>query len=467
VASGDSRGAQAGFRYGGGEGPTSWRVYGKHLDMRHTELAGGGAINDARHQSQVGFRVDGQRGADSWTVQGGAMRGRSGQAEPGVLTVTGINPVLEDIATGGVNLSGAWERQLDAGGSVRVRGAVERAERRAWPTFSQAVNIAQLQLLHTLPALGAHSVVWGLGHRRSWDKVDSSEIVAFLPAYARQAWSSIFVQDEVALRDNLELTVGVRAARNPYTGNEWLPTLRLAWKAAPAHLLWTGLSRTVRAPSRLDADAFVPGKPPYLLRGGPLVRSEVARVLELGYRGQPLAQLNFSVTAFHNRYDDLRTQEVDPGMTFVTFANGMQGRASGVELWGTWQAGARWRIAGGYTALHERLWLKPGSNDLAGPGSAGKDPSCTAQLKSTFDVRDGQQFELAVRRVAALDNPAVPAYTAVDARYLWSVRPGLEAALFGQNLNGSHGEYGAQQWRTEVPRSVGMRLTWQMANRAP
>lgn len=451
-----TRGAEAGFRYGSG----NWRVYGKHLAQGHTELASGAAIDDGREQSQVGFRADWQRGADTFSLIGDAYHGHSGQPEPGALAVTGQKLVLEDLITSGVHVNGSWRRALAAGGSLTAQASLERSLRSAQPTFSEAINLVDAQLLHTLPALGQHQLVWGASYRRTWDEVGNSPLAAFLPPRVRQDWYSLFAQDELSLRDNLDLTVGARSEHNPYTGAEFLPTVRLAWTPAPAHLLWAGLSRTVRAPARLDADTFVPGKPPYILRGGPAIRSEVARVAELGYRGRPLPELSYSVTVFHNRYDDLRTQQIDPSRTFLTFTNLMEGKASGIEMWGSYQAGKRWRLSAGYTALRESMWLKPGANDTAGPGSVGKDPRHTAQLRSTFEVAPGQQFELAVRDVGSLRNPAVPAYTAVDARYLWLLRPGLELSLTGENLNGSHAEYGQVAYRTEVPRSAALRLVW-------
>lgn len=128
------------------------------------------------------------------------------------------------------------------------------------------------------------------------------------------------------------LVVGGRVERNPYPGAELLRTVRLAWSPAPAHSLLASASRTVRGPSRLNADAFIPGRAPYVLRGGPAIRSEDAKVVKLGYRSQPTAQLSYSVTAFFNEYDHLRTQEVHPSGTFVMFGILMQGRARGLAL---------------------------------------------------------------------------------------------------------------------------------------
>jgi iron complex outermembrane receptor protein len=459
VVSAGQGGYDAGFRQGGALAGGHWRAYGKHLDQRHTELATGARVNDARHQSQLGFRADWERGAHQFSAHGSAYRGRAQQAEPGVVQ-TGAALVLGPVATSGVNLTGRWTSALAGGGNLSVQGTFDHSKRDVPPAFAESLDIADLQLQHLMPALGAHTVVWGASYRRTWDDVSNSEVLAFLPAKASQTWTSLFAQDEIALRENLRLVLGARVEHNPYTGSEFLPTMRLAWNAGPAHTLWAGASRTVRAPSRLDADAFIPGRAPFILRGGRAIRSEVATVLELGYRGQPLPGLSYSMTAFHNNYDHLRTQEVDAGGTFITFGNLMEGRASGVEMWGNYQATPAWRLSAGLLALHESLTLKAGSNDEAGPGMSGKNPSHTAQLRSSFKVSDDKEFDVALRKVGALSNPDVPGYTAIDARFGWRLQKGVELSLVGHNLNGGHGQYGPLETRTEVGRSLGVKLVW-------
>jgi iron complex outermembrane receptor protein len=451
------RGYDTGFRHGRGH----WRVYGKYRDERRTDTEAGAAIDDARHQAQLGFRGDWERGAHQFSVHGNAYRGKAEQPRPGAIQ-TGAPFELGRIDTSGVNLTGRWAAALGGGASVSAQAYVDHTKRSVPPTFSESLDIADLQVQHSLATIGAHTLVWGVNYRHTWDDVGNSAYVAFLPAKTSQAWSSLFAQDEIALRSNLRLIAGARVERNPYTGSEVLPTLRLAWTVAPAHTVWAAASRTVRAPSRLDVDTFIPGVAPFLLRGGPQVRSEVARVIELGYRAQPSTRLSYSVTAFHNDYDHLRTQEIDPGFTFITFDSLMQGKARGIEMWGNFQATPAWRLSGGLVALHQRMTLKPGSNDLDGPGSAGKDPSHTAQLRSALNVAHDMDFDLVVRKVGRLSNPDVPGYTAVDARFGWRVRKDLELSVFGQNLNGGgHGEYGPQATRTAVDRALGAKLVWQ------
>jgi iron complex outermembrane receptor protein len=226
------------------------------------------------------------------------------------------------------------------------------------------------------------------------------------------------------------------------------------------HAFWAAVSRTVRAPSRLDVDAYVPGAPPYLLAGGRGVRTETARVLELGYRGQAGQIVSYSVTAFRNLYDHLRTQDVTPAGQIV-FGNLMAGQARGLEAWGNVQMTQAWRLSAGATLLHEEFALKPGSRDQGSLMTTGRDPACTAQLRSSHAIDAARELELAVRRNGALGLPNVPAYWAVDARFGWRFAPGMELSVIGTNLNGGHAEYGVASVRTEVPRTVGVKFTWE------
>jgi iron complex outermembrane receptor protein len=461
VLRGDTDGAQAAFRHGGGSADGSWRVYGKVFGQGRSELSTGARMDDAWDQGQVGFRADWEHGDDRFSVNGNAWRGRQGQPAPGVIAAPGASVGVADILTRGANLTGRWERTLQSGGSVSVQAYVDHRYRQVPPTFTDAIDIADVQLQHSLPALGAHSIVWGGEYRYGWDSVTNSRFVAFLPASDRQAWASLFAQDEIALRDDLRLTAGARYERNPYTGAEFLPTLRLSWRVNPAHSLWAGFSRTVRAPSRLDVDAFIPGAPPYLLAGGPQVRSEVARVFELGYRGQVGQDLSYSVTAYRNLYDHLRTQDVASSGRSIVFGNLMEGQARGIEAWGSYQMSDAWRLSAGLTALHERFKLKPGSGDAGSVATTGADPAYTAQLRSSYAFDSARELELAVRRAGATARPEVAAYTAVDLRFGWRLANGMELSVIGANLNGSHGEYGAEGFRTEVGRSVGVKLAWQ------
>jgi iron complex outermembrane receptor protein len=449
------------LRYGGKLGTDGhYRVYGKYFDIDHTSTATGSPRDDAWHRGQVGFRADWTSARDQFMLQGNAYRGTVGQPTPGTI-VTGASFTLGDITISGANLAARWNRRLEDGSSFNLQAYYDRTERTVPPTFAETLNIIDVQFQHSLRPAGRHALTWGAGYRYGMDRITNSQYVAFLPAHVNQSWISLYAQDEITLRDNLRLTLGARLERNDYTGNEFLPSARLAWKPAPDHLLWTAASRAVRSPSRLDRDVFVPGSPPFLLNGGSDVRSEVATVYEVGYRGQPLPQLSYSVTAFRADYDHLRSQEIHSSGTFLLFGNGMEGRSSGIEMWATYQASRNWRLSGGLTLLDMDLRLKPGSTDPVGPRALGNDPTHQWLLRSSWDITSSHDLHVMVRRVGELPSPAVRAYTATDARLGWRVNRNLELSLTLQNIfDRAHSEYAQLTTQGEFGRSVFLKLLW-------
>ncbi|WP_241687727.1 TonB-dependent receptor [Janthinobacterium sp. 17J80-10] len=455
-----NREENASLRHGGKIGADgNYRIYLNYADRKNTSLENGNPVNDASHKTQAGFRTDWASARNQLTVEGNVYQGAQEQPAPGSIVIPGPNLALGDIRVSGFNLLSHWTHRLDGGASVNVQAYYDRTKRAIPPFFAETLDIADVQFQHALKPLGAHAIVWGANYRYSMDRVTNSDFFAFLPANLNQRWASLFAQDEITLRDDLKLTLGARMERNDYTGTEFLPSARLAWKTTPTSLAWAAASRTVRAPSRLDRDAYVPGRPPFLLDGGSNVVSEVAKVFEIGYRGQPTSRLSYSLTLFHNRYDDLRTQELAPSQTFVFFGNQMEGKASGMEIWGTWQASRQWRLSGGLTMLRERLRLKPGSIDVAAVNATGLDPGYRAMLRASVDLSSTSELDMIVRHVDALSSPTVPEYTTVDLRYGWKVRPDLEFSVTAQNLlGGGHAEYGDATTRSEFDRSLFVKL---------
>jgi iron complex outermembrane receptor protein len=455
-ATGGNRGTIGAFRYGAQTGSHGHlRGYAKYTDVRHSETANGTVKDDAGHRGIAGFRGDWTLGSNELTLLGNIYRGTEGQPPPGAIS-TGASFTLGLMTFSGANVTGLWKRQLNDDSAITVQAYFDRTERVVPPTFSERLNLFDVQFLHSWRLARIHNVAWGAEYRYGMDRVTNSPYVAFLPAHVNQKWFALFAQDEITLAKSLRVSLGIRTEHNDYTGSEFLPSARLAWNATPNHLLWTAASRTVRAPSRLDVDVFVPGGPPFILRGGPEVVSEIANVYELGYRGQPARSLTLSATAFHALYKDLRTQEIDPSRTFIFFSNGMKGRTNGVELWATYQATRRWRWSGGFTAIAQNYELEPGSNDVNGLNAQrGIDPKRSWRLRSSLDLARHSELDLVARYVSRRSFPDVPAYSAIDLRYAWHPRPGIELSVTGQNLFGEgHGELTDVSTRTEIGRAV-------------
>jgi iron complex outermembrane receptor protein len=459
--SGGQPDSQAALRYGGAIGDSgSFRAYAKLLNRNSTDTAAGTPLNDSGHRSLVGFRLDFGGSDNHFDLSGNAYHGLEGQPAPGAISVGGSGLALGDVEFSGSNLTARWDGSLASGGNLQLKAYFDRTERVVPPTFSEKLDILDLEFLHSLAPVGRHGVSWGFNYRRSRDRVINSQFFAFLPGNLNQAWASAFLQDKVALADSVDLTLGARVERNDYTGNEVLPSARIAWRLSPDHMLWAAASRAVRAPSRLDRDARIPGLPPFLLDGGPAADSELADVVEMGYRGQPTRRLSFSATVFHTAYDHLRTLTVAPAGTYYIFGSDMAGHATGAEFWGKFQATPTWRISAGLITLHEKLHLKPGGVDVTAPAQVGNDPSNTWQIRSSWDMGRSLEFDLAFRHVSDLERNLISAHTSLDARLGWRPREGLELAVSGRNLTGSHAEYGTLANRAELDRGVVVSLAW-------
>lgn len=458
-----NRGSNVSARYGVDlDGDGSYRIYSRHFNLNHTQLANGRDVDDAGQMSQVGFRADWERARSQVTMEGSLYRGDHGQPLPGSIVISGRPFTLRNIETKGGHLLARWTRKLDDGSEFNVQAYVDHTERVVPPTFSEKLDITDVQFQYALPREEKQAWVLGGQYRLGQDRVDNTSVnFAFLPADVNQTWTSLFAQNDITLSPSLRLTLGARLESNDYTGVEWLPNARLAWKPAADHLLWTALSRTVRAPSRLDRDPYIPSlvaNPPYLLAGGPGVDAEVARVFEIGYRGQPTPQSSVSLSWYRSLYDNLHTQELSATRNYLIFSGRMRAAINGLEAWGSYQPKSDWRLSAGFSGLYQRFALAADSTDRAGLAAArGKDPAQTWLLRSSWDGPHGHEFDATLRHVSMLNNPYVPGYLAFDLRWGWHVRTNLELSITGRNLLGtSHGEYTSVTTRSEIGPGVSL-----------
>ena len=214
----------------------------------------------------------------------------------------------------------------------------------------------------------------------------------------------------------------------------------------------------MRAPARLDHDISLPPNPPYFIAGGAGFESEVAKVAELGWRATPSAAFSISVTAFRHAWSRLRSGQLPPD---AQVQNMIEGTTHGVEGWLTWQPTAVWRVSTGMTQLRQNLRVKAGSTDPTGPSALGNDPRHQWLVRLSVNPAAGHELDIAMRRVAALPDPAVPAYSALDLRYARQLTEGLTLAVIGRNLlDRRHAEFGVASGRGELARSVLWQLAW-------
>src|SRR6185437_12275124 len=319
-----------------------------------------------------------------------------------------------------------------------------------------------VQIQQTLMAGSMNRVVWGAGERVNSYGIRNSTALLFFPASRSLTLSNLFIQNTFALSPTLSLTGGIKLEDDPYSGWVWQPDGRLSWMITPAAQLWAAASRAVRSPTPFDVDVVEKVAGTVFLTGNPDFHPERVDAYEIGYRSQPSPIVSFSVSAFFNHYEDLRTVETASSTAFIPlhWGNAMQGNTYGVEAWADVQLTDAWRMSPGVRTLHKDLRFTPGASGILDVAQAGNDPSVEASLRSALDLPGQLSFDASLRYVSALPDPRLPSYYELAARLAWQATHALEVALVGSNLlHARHLEYPGTDGEA-IPRSFRVQLRW-------
>lgn len=427
------------------------RVYVRGYDRADT-LRNGRDAGDGWEGGQVGFRSDFAYERDRFTLHGDVYSDR---------VASGV-PADPEGKLEGSNLVGRWTRTTGGGATFEVQAFYDRYERRARGILDR-VTTYDLQAQHTFEH-GRHRVVVGGGYRR-WDDEFANFVNGFVldPPSRDVTLANAFVQDQINFGD-VTLTLGIKGEDSSFSGTEWLPNARLAWRVNDTAMLWAAVSRAVRNPSRLDRELVFP---PFVMASD--FQPERLVAYELGYRGRPTERLSLSATVFLHSYEGLRSNEPTPGTFFpIRIGNGLEGETWGLEAWGDLDLTPDWRLSGGLTALGKDIGPSAGSLDNSGLAAQGHDPDLQAFLRSQARLRPDLDLDIRLRYVSDVPRELtggsldVPAYVEADARLAWRLNERVELSVAGFNLlDESHPE-ATEPRRSEARRSVqaGVRVNW-------
>jgi iron complex outermembrane recepter protein len=408
-------------RYGGSFGATGrFRVFASAYALGPTLMLSGDDANDDWNGAQAGFRADWGGAENTFMTQGAFF--------------------ADDLDAGGRreggHLQGSWRRTLGDGSSFEVRSYYSSEQRdaalRATPGTFDSSATWDVSVQHNTSIGQTHQIVWGAGYRN----VDSEFINTLNPAGFEQPRRTLetlnlFVQDEIALAEDISLTLGVKLEDHTFVGVEYMPNVRLAWRPSDALMVWGAVSRAVRTPSRIDEELTFIGFPGFI---APFTfKSEELIAYELGLRFQPTANSTLSATLYRHDYDELRTSSLSPpspGSFPVFVGNGLEGEIYGVELWGDVAINGDWRLSAGVTLLDQEFHTDPLSSDVNGSGD---DPGYQFFLRSQANLSDAFTLDLSVRAIDE-PHPLVPAYVELEARMGWRLNERVEIALAGHNL---------------------------------
>ena len=443
-------------RHGGRFGAAgSYRAYAKVRSQDAPPLEGAGVPGGGEHVfGQAGFRIESDRTGSNYAIfQGDIFNGDT--SLPGNLD--------RSIAWRGGNLLARWTNRSTSGAETTLQAYYDYFYRRVPVQYRGTLNTIDFDAQHQR-AFGRHVFVVGGGYRRyEGDDLGDGPGFFFDPQVRVSHRSNVFAQVQLDLTRNLFLTAGSKVEHNEFTGAEVQPFLGLRWTRR-AQTFWTSVSRAVRVPTRFDVDLRIRIPPTQVigLTGTDDFKSESVIAYEAGYRTRLGNRLSIDLAVFDHRYDDLRSQEfpTEPGQP-VRLMNMLNAESRGVELTAKAQLIDSWQIAAGYTHLWKELTLDPGSQDRTGGAAEANDPRHIFKVRSYVNFGTRVEFDTFFRYVSSLPQPVVRAYSEIDSRFGYHLRPGWDVSLVGVNLlSPGHVEFRGGTAAQLSERAVTLRSTW-------
>ncbi|MFQ3172293.1 MAG: iron complex outermembrane receptor protein [Oleispira sp.] len=400
------------------------RIYAKHRQDDNTNKQ---FNNDSNQQNQVGFRLDYDIASDNaLTLQGDLYSGEIGslssQDMPDGQEQSGGNFLLN------------WQFSDDANRQHKLLSYYDRTQL-SLPTLNDKREIWNIDY-QLEQQWQQHALVIGLGYRLLHDQVQTKPIDQIQPQSRNSEVFNAFIQDDIALLDDdLHLIAGIKYEGNDYSGNEWLPNVRLSYQLAHS-LVWGAWSKAVRVPTRLERDLRLGSF------SGENFKSERANVYELGWRKKLFDVWQLDATAYHSQYENLRSFEAD-GLD-----NKILGKVQGVELSNSIQLQPSWLVRVNFS--HATMELSKANDSLPANKeqiTEGQMPRNTAQVISMWDINNQWQFNGYLRYVDELTSNNIDSYWSMDTTLQWQASTRFSVKLAARNIgNGSH-----QEWDTQVP----------------
>ncbi|MFT3735616.1 MAG: TonB-dependent receptor [Rhodocyclaceae bacterium] len=431
-------------RHGGELGETTdFRIYAKRDNHEVTERIRNISASDAWNKTQGGFRLDSGTAMSGFTIQGDAYDGE-------------LDPVLpERQHISGANLLLRWSDTLGKDARYVTRYYYDSTRRHSPGIFNERLQIHDFLTQLTLKVSDRQDFILGGNYRVARDHIiNTTSAFMLVPESETLQRAGIFAQDDLMLTKTTRASVGMLAEYNSYTHWEFMPTLRLSQQVGKDSVIWSSLSRSVRAPSRIDRDLYATGSTS--LAGGPEFESEIANTAELGLRSQVTSALSFSLTTFYERFRRLRAGRIVGSA--VQFNNGLEGHSYGVEGWSSYRLNRAWRFDAGFTRLRMNYAAQPGS--IGDQSSLGNDPKYQWQLRSYWDPIDKLSLSAFLRHVSELPNPRVPSYTALDLHGGYKLTKNVTTTLSILNAQGGeHREFGTTATGSEFGASFHLGLS--------
>lgn len=471
-------------RYGGKWGENAqYRLYGRQARRDNFVTPQEHDAGDDWIIRRGGFRLDWQSdGRDSVSIMGDAYEGdfNENMVVP-LLVLPYAERRLDPARARGGSLQTAWEHRYSENERIGLQVYYQYEDHEALLAPFR-LNTFDVDFQHGFQWGERQEIIWGLNYRRYRDHFDPSELIVLTPASLTAELFSLFAQDQIALTERWQLTLGARMERNDYTGWEFQPSLRLLWKPNDHQRIWATVSRAVRTPSRVEEDARINmvTMPPEITGSLPGIvatvgdrsfDSEKLTAYEIGYRTWQGRNFSLDITAFYNDYDELFATvqgapflELEPPSPHLVlplhFRNLFDDDNYGVEIATSWRPVKNWWLQLSYSYLWSQLAERQWS------------PLNQVSLRSSWDIHDDLELDAwvlytgklgSVPTLSSLGTVSVDPHLNLTLRLGWRPLPDFELSLTGANLlDDQHLELVQEVfgYPVEIERSIHGQMKW-------
>ena len=437
------------------------------------------SADDGIKSSQLGFRLDQGKTGSSHSFQGNVYESESDEIR--LLSGSPSRRVVPNlIESDGYSLSYAFSDSSSTASSLEINAYIDHTEKCS-DAFGEERDIYNMELIHH-SQLDSHRVSLGGSYRYTSDDTMQScggvsqsaggGTFALNPASRTDDLFGFFVQDKWSIpQTQLTVLAGMRVERNDYTDWEYNPTLRVSYALQENSLVWAAISRSVRTPSRGNADAYLnfSNFNAFCQSMGADFRLDSAlgcilpldiRDLEsistvsseIGYRA--LANSAFTID-FSSYYD----REIDP-LADRLISRDIESTYCGQELEIIYQTGDDLRITGSLSYLN----YDEGSTSTR---SAREGELWNLRLSSRYHIKPGLWWNLLIYFDEGLPRlsgaPPFKNTTRVDTNLIWEINPHVELRFMLNNLlDDYHYEAGdAQKLSSAIERGGFLQVVYQ------
>ena len=217
----------------------------------------------------------------------------------------------------------------------------------------------ELRLIST--ALSAHKVMAGIEYqkdlRQDQRNFDTTPPLFYTNINTTPNKYGVFIQDEIALRDDLLLNAGVRFDHYSAFGGAINPRLALIYHPSPGNSFKLLYGSAYRAPNAYELFYGSDTEPAAVQKGNPELQSETIRTYEAVLERTFSAGWHSTLSLYHYRIKDLITQITDPVDGKLVFVNQDKINTTGIELSvdKIWQNGVRLKGNASYQEARNSL----------------------------------------------------------------------------------------------------------------